>query len=178
MIEPHAREGDPRDDPAPRPPTVPAVDIDIRIARDGTWYHEGRAIRRRRLVRLFAGVLQRDDDGYCLVTPAERRRIAVEDAPFVAVEAAIGDGTVRFRTNVDDVVTADADHPIRVETDPTDGRPSPYVRVRDRLDALIARPVYYELVNAGRVTERGGRKVLGVDSAGCFFVLGELGDDP
>ncbi len=183
MTDTNAREDGIRGDRAERsrldgPPDVPAGDIDIRIARDGTWYHEGGAIRRRRLVKLFAGILKREDDGaYCLVTPAEKRRIAVEDAPFVAVEAAIGDGVVRFRTNVDEVVTADADHPIRVETDRASGRPSPYVHVRDGLDALIARAVYYELVNAGRVAERDGRSVLGIDSAGCFFVLGEIGDD-
>jgi len=161
--------------------------IDIRIARDGTWYHEGGAIRRKPLVKLFAGILQRDDDGsYCLVTPYEKRTITVDDAPFVAVEATVtGDGdeqAVVFRTNVDDEVTAGPDHPIRVESDPETGEPAPYVLVREGLEALIARPVYYHLVNAGRMAGRDGREVLGIDSQGCFFVLGETGgetgDDP
>ena len=157
-------------------------EIDIRIARDGTWYHEGRAIRREALVRLFAGILRRADDGaYILETPVERRRIRVDDAPFVAVEAQVeGAGpqqAVRLRTNVGDVVTAGPEHPIRVAFS-ANGEPSPYVLVRPGLSALIARPVYYELVNAGRLAIRGGREVLGIDSRGCFFVLGEAGDDP
>jgi len=159
------------------------ADIDIRIARDGTWYHEGGAIRRKPLVKLFAGILRRDDDGaYVLVTPVERRRIQVEDAPFVAVEATVsGEGshqTVMFRTNVDDEVVAGPDHPIRVVVDPETDEPSPYVLVRAGLEALIARPVYYQLVEAGRVVESGEGEVLGIDSCGVFFVLGALNDDP
>ena len=159
-----------------------AGDIDIRIARDGTWYHEGRPIRRMALVRLFAGILERDSNGeYFLRTPVERRRIRVDDAPFVAVESTVeGDGPereVRFRTNVDDRVTAGPDHPLRVAIDAATGEPSPYVHVRGNLEALIARPVYYDLVNAGRIGRRAGREVLGIDSRGCFFVLGETGDD-
>ncbi len=158
------------------------ADIDIRIARDGTWYHEGGAIRRKPLVRLFAGILRRDDDGaYVLVTPVERRRITVEDAPFVAVEATIldeaGGRRVVFRTNVDDEVTAGGEHPIRVVIDAETGEPTPYVLVRQGLEALIARPVYYQLVEAGRVVEKDGGEVLGIDSCGEFFVLGALDDD-
>ena len=159
------------------------ADIDIRIARDGTWFHEGGAIRRKPLVKLFAGILRRDDDGaYVLVTPVERRRIQVEDAPFVAVEATIAgegkDQKVEFRTNVDDAVVAGPKHPIRVVIDPETAEPSPYVLVRGGLEALIARPVYYQLVEAGRVLEAGRSEVLGIDSCGVFFVLGALNDDP
>jgi uncharacterized protein len=108
--------------------------IDIRIARDGTWYHEGAPIRREALVKLFSTVLRRDDDGYCLVTPAERLFIDVEDAPFLAVDMTVkGEGSqaqLLFTTNVADHVVADADHPIRVEDQ--DGEPRPYVHVRRR----------------------------------------------
>ena len=157
-------------------------DIDIRIRRDGTWYHEGRPIRRMALVKLFAGILRRESDGeYYLQTPVEKRRIRVDDAPFVAVESIIeGDGPerkVHFRTNVDDRMTAGPDHPLRVAVDRRTGEPSPYVLVRDGLEALIARPVYYDLVNSGRIERQDGREVLGIESCGCFFVLGETGDD-
>jgi hypothetical protein len=158
------------------------ADIDIRIARDGTWYHEGGAIRRKPLVKLFAGILRRDDDGaYVLVTPVERRRIQVEDAPFVAVEATVsGEGSeqaIIFRTNVDDEVAAGPDHPIRVVVDPETGEPSPYVMVREGLEALIARSVYYQLVEAGRVVDSDEGEVLGIDSCGSFYVLGALTDE-
>ena len=159
------------------------ADIDIRIARDGTWYHEGGAIRRKPLVKLFAGILRRDDDGsYVLVTPVERRRIQVEDAPFLAVEATIaGDGdeqTLEFRTNVDDTVIAGPEHPIRIVIDPETAEPSPYVLVREGLEALIGRSVYYQLVEAGRIVESGDGDLLGIDSCGSFFVLGALNHDP
>ncbi len=159
-----------------------ATDIDIRIDRDGSWYHEGGAIRRKPLVKLFAGILRRDDDGsYVLVTPVERRRIQVEDAPFVAIEATVspenGAQKVVFRTNVDDEVTADTDHPIRVKIDENTGEPSPYVLVREGIEALIARPVYYQLVEAGYMETRAGGEVLVLESGGEKFVLGALADD-
>ena len=144
----------------------------MRIARDGSWRYLGTPIPRPALVRLFAGILRRDPDGYCLVTPAEKQRIRVDDAPFVAVELrANGSGTgarLSFRTNVDDVVVADAEHPIRVVVDAATGEPSPYVLVRRGLEELIARPVFYELVDLA--VERDG--VLGVWSSGIFFPIG------
>ena len=132
-------------------------DIDIAIARDGTWYHEGGPIRRPRMVALFASILHREADGeYYLKTPVEKRRIRVEDVPFVAVEATIrGEGagqSVTFRTNVDETVAAGPGHPIRVAIDQVSGEPSPYVHVRDGLEALIVRSFYYQLVNAGRMS--------------------------
>lgn len=160
-------------DGAARPP---CGDFDIRIAADGTWHYRGSPIRRARLCKLFATVLRREDDGsYWLVTPAERGRIAVDDAPFVAVEmraetGADGGPALHFRTNLDEWTRADADHPISVLTDPESGEPRPYIRVRDRLDALIARPVFYDLVALGE--ERDGR--LTVASAGVRFDLGAL----
>ena len=161
--------------------------IDIRIARDGTWYHEGAPIRRQRLVRLFASILRRGaDGGFYLVTPGappgEIRRIRVDDAPFVAIDATLqgrGRGqSVTFTTNVGDEVAAGRDHPLRVACDPASGQPSPYVLVRDGLEALIARAVYYRLVEAARAVRRDGRWLWGIDSGGCFFVLGEAEDDP
>jgi len=128
-------------------------DLQIRIARDGTWFYRGSLIARLPLVKLFASVLRREADGsYWLVTPAERGRVEVEDAPFLAVElTAEGEGREQqliFRTNLDDIVTAGPDHPLRTET-AVDGEPSPYILVRDGLEALLARPVFYQLVDLG-----------------------------
>lgn len=150
-------------------------DIDMRIARDGTWFYRGSPIGRPALVRLFANVLRREPDGrYVLVTPVEKLGIAVEDVPFLAVELAVeGRGRNQrliFRTNVDDAVAAGPGHPIRVETDPATAEPAPYVLVRDRLEARIHRPVFYELVERG--VREGGR--FGVWSGGQFFELGSL----
>ena len=162
-------------------------EIDIRIARDGSWHYQGSPIGRQRMVRLFSTILRRDpDDHFYLVTPAEKLRIRVEDAPFVAVELAVeGDGGDRrlvFRTNVNEVVTADAEHPIRVVTDPATGEPAPYIRVRGRLDALIARSVFYELVEMAEAEDAPaagseglpGDDRLVVRSAGSRFVLGAV----
>ncbi|MEQ8484087.1 MAG: DUF1285 domain-containing protein [Pseudomonadales bacterium] len=146
--------------------------IDIRIARNGAWYHEGDPIRREALIKLFSTVLRRDDDGYCLVTPAEKLLIEVEDAPFMAVDMEVkGEGRnaqLLFTTNVGDHVVADADHPIQVEDQ--DGEPRPYVHVRLGLDALITRAVFYRLVELS-VQERGE---LVVYSRGARFVLGRV----
>ena len=152
-------------------------DMDMRIARDGTWYYLGSPIGRLPMVKLFSSVLRHDDDGYYLVTPVEKLRIRVDDAPFVAVELAAQDGLLAFRTNVDDVVTADAAHPIRVTIDPATDEPAPYILVRDRLEALIARPVFYELVEMAEEREIDGRSVLGVTSAGQFFPIGPTPED-
>jgi hypothetical protein len=154
--------------------------FDMRIGRDGTWYYRGSAIQRKPLVTLFSSVLKRDGDGqFWLETPVERGRIDVDDAPFVAVALDVsgsGDAqTLTFHTNLDETVTADADHPIRVDTNPQTGEPSPYVHIRDRLEALIARPVYYQL--ADLAVSRQGDDALGVWSSGQFFVLGHAGDD-
>ena len=152
-------------------------EIDMRIARDGSWYYMGTPITRDRMVKLFSTVLRRDEDGETyLVTPVEKLRIVVDDAPFVAVEADIynpgPEQTLVFRTNVDDEVIAGPDNPIRVETDPETGEPSPYLLVRDRLWALINRPVFYQLVEAGEEREIDGETRLGIVSSGEFFVIG------
>lgn len=154
--------------------------IDMRIRRDGSWHYLGSPITRQPMVRLFASILRRDDDGsFHLVTPVEKLRIQVDDAPFVAVEMARqpgpgGESSLVFRTNVDDVVVADEDHPIRVETDPDTGEPAPYVHVRGGMDALIARSVFYDLVALGEPARIDGQDVLAVRSAGSTFVLGPL----
>lgn len=149
--------------------------FDIRIARDGAWFYRGTPINRKPLVKLFSTVLRRDDEGeFWLQTPVERGRISVEDAPFTAVEVnadgAGQDQVVTFRTNLDAMVTVDADHPIALTFDSKTGEPSPYVRVRDNLDALILRAVFYELVELAE--ERDG--VLGVWSHGAFYQLGSV----
>ncbi len=154
-------------------------DIDMRIGRDGTWFYHGSPIGRKPLVKLFAGVLQRDDDGeYWLETPIEKCRIRVDDAPFTAVEMFV-DGTARdrrisFRTNLDEKVIADAAHPIRVALDEHTSEPSPYVRLRDGIEALIVRAVFYDLVELGEEAVIDGEAVLGVWSCGRFFVIGPV----
>jgi hypothetical protein len=154
-------------------------DFGLSIRRDGTWFYRGSPIGRKPLVKLFASVLRRDDrGGYWLVTPAEKGRIEVEDVPFVAVEATIeGAGreqTVTLRTNLDEIVMLDRAHPLRIVEDPATREPAPYVLVRDGLEARLARPVFYELVERGEEREEGGTRVLGIWSAGAFFRLGAL----
>ncbi|MGH7048775.1 MAG: DUF1285 domain-containing protein [Stellaceae bacterium] len=164
-----------------RPPPADRGDFDIRIARDGTWFYRGSPIARMPLVKLFASVLRRCDDGsYWLVTPAERGRIAVDDVPFLAVALTVtGKDEVTqliFRTNLDDIVTAGPDHPLRVET-AANGEPSPYIRVRDRLEARLTRAVFYELVDLGNERQVAGATEFGVWSNGVFFRLGDPGPD-
>lgn len=129
-------------------------DLDIRIARDGTWFYLGSPIRRVELVRLFSGILRREGDAYFLVTPVEKVGITVDDAPFVAVDvevSGVGPAQVlRFETNVGDEAIAGADHPIRVTRDPQTGEPSPYVMVRAGLEALIDRKTFYRLIEIGQ----------------------------
>jgi hypothetical protein len=146
-------------------------DIDIVIRRDGVWMHEGSPIGRTELVRLFSTVLRKDRDGYCLVTPVEKLSIRVEDLPFRAVAVERGEGVLAFTTDVGDRAEAGPDHPIVVETDPATGEPAPRVHVRADLWARIARPVFYELVEAATVED--GR--LTVRSHGTAFALGPAG---
>ncbi len=155
----------------------PDGDTGLKIARDGTWSYQGSPITRKPLVKLFSTVLQRDQAGdYWLVTPVERARIAVEDAPFTAVElAARGSGpqqVLAFRNNVDDWVEAGPDHPIRVSEDPATGEPRPYILVRDNLEALILRSVYYEMVELADIRKVEDIEWLGLWSHGAFFPLG------
>ena len=144
-------------------------DIDIVIQTNGEWFHEGRVIGRPALVRLFSTVLRKDPDGICLVTPVEKLRIVVEDAPFVATSVERRGEALVFTTNVGDEVEAGPGHAIRVETDAASGEPRPYLHVRAGLEALIARPVFYDLVEMANVDQ--GR--LTVTSNGETFALGE-----
>ena len=150
----------------------------IRIARDGTWFYRNSPIQRKELAKLFSTALRLEEDGcYWLKTPVEQGIIDVEDAPFTAVALAVAgtdrDMVLKFRNNFDDWVTADADHPVRIDNDPETGEPSPYITFRDNLEALILRPVFYELVELSTPVMRDGKTILGIWSAGEFFELGE-----
>jgi hypothetical protein len=166
---------------ASKRPPIECGDLNMRIARDGTWFYRGSPIGRLALVKLFASVLRRGVDGrYWLITPAERGLIEVEDAPFVAVELLVanegGDQQLIFRTNLDEFVTAGPDNPLRVET-AASAEPAPYVLVRSGLEARLARPVFYELVELGIEEQVGDTTRFGVWSKGMFFSLGEPGPD-
>lgn len=153
-------------------------EMDLVIKRDGSWWHEGVRITRERLIRLFATILRKDDDGvHYLVTPVEKIGIEVEVAPFLAVRVdVVGEGrdqSLIFTTNMDELTEAGPDHPISVSIDPESGEPTPLVHVRGKLEALMTRPVFYEL--AGCAVEHEGRTV--VWSGGEFYPLGEEGGD-
>ena len=152
-------------------------DIDMRIAVDGTWFYMGTPIARERMVRLFSTVLRKDDDGKTyLVTPVEKIGITVDDAPFIANQMEIlqdgGQQLITFTTNVGDKVVAGEGNPIRVDIDPDTEEPRPYVTVRGNLEALIARPVFYELVERAVQTEPDGAMSLAIESDSKVFSLG------
>lgn len=151
-------------------------EIDIRIAADGTWFHQGRRFQRDSMVKLFAGILRREDDAYFLVTPAEKLRIQVEDAPFVAtlVESIEDDGqqAIVFTTNIGEKIVVDQEHPIRVDIDASTNQPRPYVHLREGLDALISRSAFYDLLSLAQEIKRDGVGYLSVSSQGEEFELG------
>ena len=156
-------------------------DIDMEIRADGTWFYMGTPIGRERLVRLFSTVLRHDEDGkYYLVTPVEKVGITVEDAPFVAVAMKVeGEGreqVLTFTTNVGDETVAGPEHPMRFEIDRETGEPAPYVHVRARLDALINRAVFYDLVELGTEEEHEGETWFGIWSGGVFFPFQKAGE--
>ena len=155
-------------------------EIDIVIKKSGLWFHEGTPIGREALVRLFSTVLRKDSDGFHLVTPVEKMKITVEDAPFIAIRLDAlkdddGRAVLRFTTNVGDQVDAGPDNPVRVEVDPDSGEPRPYVHVRRGLEALIARPVFYELSELAEEREEAGEPILGVRSNGAWFPISPPG---
>ena len=170
---------------AERPPAE-CGDLPFIIKRDGTWLYKGTAIGRKELVCLFASVLRREDDGsFWLETPVERGRIIVEDAPFVVVEmnwmGCDSEQVVTFRTNTDEMVTLDLDHPLRF-MEPLGKDPKPYVRLRPGngehpIEARISRPVFYELAALAEPQDVRGRMMLGIWSSGVFFPLGEMPKD-
>ncbi|KXF76707.1 hypothetical protein ATN84_11775 [Paramesorhizobium deserti] len=151
-------------------------DIDMEIRADGTWFYMGTPIGRKPLVRLFSTILRRDEDGRTyLVTPVEKVGIRVEDAPFLGVEMSVsGTGTAQiltFRTNVGDVVEAGPDHPLRFEIARENEGLKPYLKVRGRLEALLSRPVMYDLVALGEDVEVDGRSMFVVRSKGAVFPI-------
>lgn len=150
-------------------------DLDMRIARDGTWYYLGSPIGRKPLVKLFSGIIRRDGNDYFLVTPVEKVGITVDDAPFVAIDFDVEnpgpDQRLTFLTQVDDEATAGPDHPIRVERDAETGEPSPYILIRTNLEALIDRKSFYRLVDLGTHSEIDGKSWFGVRSNGAFFPI-------
>lgn len=153
----------------------------IRILKDGTWLYGGTPITRHNLVKLFASVLKMDaEGGYWLETPFEKGRIEVEDVPFTAVALQVeshGPGQVlKFRTNLDDEVTAGPGHPLRAAHNPATGETVPYVMVRAGLEARILRPVYYDLVKIA-VAAPEAKGVMGVWSSGVFYPIGQLNDN-
>lgn len=149
-------------------------DIGMAIRADGVWLYQGSPIGRMPLVKLFAGVLRKDADGkHYLVTPAEKVDVAVADAPFLAVEMEVRgsgrDQSLVFRTNVDDIVTAGLEHPIRFAVESGSEGLKPYLLVRGRLEALVTRALYYDLVEMAANDGPAGE--LGLWSAGAFFPM-------
>jgi uncharacterized protein len=149
-------------------------EIDMRIGADGTWYYQKTPIGRPALVRLFASILKREGERYYLVTPVEKCGIAVDDAPFVAVEVNPQDTEsgrrLRFRTNVDEEIVCDREHPLRFEPQGNGGL-KPYLHVRRDLWALATRPVYYDLVELGEERSLAQGRWFGVASQGEFFPM-------
>ena len=155
-------------------------EMDMVIKADGSWWHEGSRITRRGLVDLFASILRKDSDGETyLVTPVEKIKITVERGHFIAVRVDIegkGDAQrVFFTTNLDEVIEAGPENPIRVETDANTLEPAPFVTVRGRLEASLNRPVFYELVENAEERETPEGKQLGIFAGGMFFPLGPAG---
>jgi hypothetical protein len=161
--------------------------LDIRINSDGLWFYQGSPIGREKIVKLFASVLSLDKNGtYWLTTPAEKGEIIVEDVPFQAVEMNVqGEDECQllsFRTNIDEIIIAGHAHPIRIETNPITDEPSPYIMVRDGLEARLTRAVFYQLVDLGveMIVETTQGKdifkeqVFGVWSSRQFFQIGKL----
>lgn len=150
-------------------------EMDMRVARDGTWFHEGTPIGRAGLVKLFASILKREDGRFFLVSPVEKVGIQVDDAPFLVVDVeSTGSGKDRaltFYTKTEDVVPAGPGHDIRVNCDPATGEPSPYVHVRAGLEALIDRKTFYRLVDLGTEEQVDGVAWFGVWSRNVFFPI-------
>ena len=149
-------------------------DIDMRIAADGTWFYCGSPIGRAPLVQLFASIMRREGDRFVLVTPVEKVGIKVDDAPFLAVEMRAESGAdgpeLTFRTNVDDLVAVDSEHPLRFEPGASEGL-KPYVRVRGGLWALVKRALFYDLVALGGTERVANEDWFGVRSRGLFFPM-------
>ena len=150
-------------------------EIDIRIARDGTWFHEGTPIGRIGLVKLFTSILKREGDRYYLVTPVEKVGIVVEDAPMVAIDFDVTDTgqdqVLTFHTKTEDATVAGPDHPIRVHRDAETGEPSPYILIRANLEALIDRKSFYRMIDLGTHEQTSDGSWFGIRSSGIFFPI-------
>ena len=151
-------------------------DLDMEIRQDGTWFYLGTPIGRMPLVQLFSTVLRKDADGKTyLVTPVEKVGIRVVDAPFLVVEMNVmgndDQQVITFRTNVGDVVEAGPDHPLRFVDEDATGGLKPYVLVRGRLEALVARPVMYELIEHGEEIDIDGTPMFAVRSNGKIYPI-------
>jgi hypothetical protein len=151
-------------------------DIGMKIRSDGVWLYQGSPIGRMPLVKLFASVLRKDADGkHYLVTPAEKVDVDVADAPFLAVEMQVAgrgrEQSLTFRTNVDDIVAAGREHPLRFAVEPGSLGLKPYLLVRGRLEALVTRALYYDLVELAVEEEREGRRRIGLWSGGEYFAM-------
>jgi uncharacterized protein len=160
-------------------------DLDMRIAADGTWYYLKTPIGRPALVKLFASVLKREGDRYYLVTPVEKCGIAVDDAPFLAVELRVVPGepdgrddprqrsahSLQFRTNVDDWVVCGPGQPLRFEPEPKTGGLKPYLHVRANLWAKVTRALFYDLVELGEERDVGGVRMFGIASGAEFYAM-------
>ena len=145
-------------------------DIDMRIAADGTWFYLGSPIGRPALVKLFSSILRKDSERYVLVTPVEKVGIRVDDAPFLAVEMRQEEDRIGFRTQVDDFVWVDGEHPLRFEKGAAEGV-KPYVRIRGDLWALVNRPLFYDLVEIGGTARFEGESWFGITSSAKFFPI-------
>ena len=150
-------------------------DIDMRIARDGTWYYLGTPIGRAPLVKLFSSILRKEGDSYFLVTPVEKVGIRVDDAPLLAVDFdQTGHGRdqiLTFTTKTDDIAVAGPRHPLRIERHPETGEPAPYILIRSNLEALIDRKSFYRLIELGCHEDHAGHKWFGLWSSGQFFAV-------
>jgi uncharacterized protein len=150
-------------------------DIDMRIARDGTWFYQGTPIGRPGLVKLFSSIIKREGDDHFLVTPVEKVGIKVDDAPFVAIDLeSTGTGhnqCVTFTTQVGDTAVAGPAHPLRVLRDPMTGEPSPYVLIRANLEALIDRKSFYRLIDLCQHERHNGANWFGLWSDTIFFPI-------
>jgi hypothetical protein len=154
-------------------------DMDMEIRADGSWFHEGAAITRKEMVQLFAGILRKDEDGKTyLVTPVEKLGIKVEDAHFIVVDMHLtqidGMQILEFRTNLDDYVKADENHPLRFENDPETGGLKPYIKVRGRLEAVFSRALVYDLVALGEEACVEGRQMFVIRSQGQIFPVMDM----
>ncbi len=159
-----------------RPGQVLCGDIDMYIDSQARWHYQGSPINRVELVKLFSTVLRRDQDGeHWLITPAEICKIDVIDAPFLAVELmSVGAGenrAISFRTNIDQTVIMNEDHPLRIEIDAVSAEPAPYIALDHGLEAKLSRAVFYELVDLGQSEDIGGDQIYGVWSGGHFFPI-------